>query len=111
MKALDILFNKTFEVEKYKKCYFKLSELKENGKYFLGLTHEIYYQSNKEPTLENTQRYGLYLIDGKTYERILTSNLTSKDFPQKLMDEYSEKIIQPKVKQLSLFDEYEEEFE
>ena len=108
MIAIDLLHHHPIEVEQYKKCFYQKLPLQKNGRPFLNLTHRILYPSQKNVSaIEEGSKYCHYLIEGKLYQSVLTSDIKSKDSPFNLMDELS----RIKITQLSIFDEEIEEDE
>lgn len=108
MIAIDLLNHQPIEVEQYKKCFYQRLPLQKNGRPFLNLTHRILYPSQKNiSAIEEGLKYFHYLIEGKLYQSVLTSDIKSKDSPFNLMDELSS----IKITQLSIFGEEIEEDE
>lgn len=104
--------NREIEVFQHNKCFYQILPLQKNGRAFLNLTHLILYPS-KENIAEIPEgfKYCHYLIEGKLYESVLTSDINSKDSPFRLMDQLSSNIQNIKITQLSIFDEEIEEDE
>ena len=98
--------NQKIEVEQYKKCFWHKLPLEKNGRPFLNLTHQILFPSKlKVEQVREGFKYCHYLVDGKLYEDILTSDKNSKDAPFRLMDQLSSDVPNVKITQLSIFDD------
>jgi hypothetical protein len=112
MIATCLRDNREIEVFQHNKCFYQILPLQKNGRPFLNLTHLILYPS-KENIAEIPEgfKYCHWLVEGKLYDDILTSDVVSKDYPFRLMDELSSGVTSVKITQLSIFDEEIEEDE